>query len=65
MGVKMYPERPGVTSLVSIPAYCARRVFPKEVFIPSLANTNLILTVKNKLPQNTSKMQEQHTRRQG
>lgn len=38
-GVSMYPERPGVTSLVNIPAYWARSVLPKEVLIPSFAST--------------------------
>ena len=35
----MYPARPGVTSLVSMPAYWARRVLPKEVFILYLRKT--------------------------
>ncbi len=34
---------------MSIPAYWARRVFPKLVFIPSLARICLILTVKKTL----------------
>ena len=44
----MYPERPGVTSLVSIPAYWARSVLPKDVFMPSFARTRLSRTVKSR-----------------
>jgi len=33
----MYPDRPGVKSLVNMPAYWASSVLPKEVFMLSLA----------------------------